>query len=72
MVNSCSKKALSKSAQKKYKASCYWRKQQDGSVAIACAREEFSKRVSVLSLETTATSNSYSAIIDSKRCMVIK
>lgn len=72
MTNNYSEKTLSKSAQKKIDTSCYWRNQHNCSLEIDYAREEFSKKVGVLSLESTSTSNSYSAIIDTKRCIVVK
>lgn len=67
-----SEKTISKSAQKKIDASCYWRDQYNCTQEINNAREAFSQRVGVLSLESTITAHSYSAIIDSKRCIVVK
>lgn len=69
MIN---QKKISQTMRKKEERACYWRNQEQCSNAMACVREEFSKRVNVYSLTSTISVESYSAIIDSRRGIVVK
>lgn len=65
-------KKLSKSACKKRENSKYWRKIQVTRDTLKEERDLFQQQVVVLTLKTTDSAESFSAIIDSRRGIVIK
>lgn len=65
-------KKLSKSAYKKRETSKYWRNIKIARDALEEERDLFQRQVVVLTLKTTDSAESFSAIIDSRRGIVIK
>ena len=72
MLKSNEDKKQSKAVQRKEEKSFYWRNQQECSWEMENARKEFAKNVEVLSHSTTSKLKSYSAIIDSRRGIIVK
>ena len=71
-INSAPTKRLSKAANKKREKAQYWRNIKICNDALEEDRELFLQAVVAVTLKTTDTAESFSAIIDSRRGIVIK